>query len=57
MLVYAIVFLMIVVIAGLLGFGILVTVAVTVARVLFWVFLILFLISLVVGSMNGRGPP
>ncbi len=57
MLVYAIVFLMIVVIAGLLSFGILVTVAVTVARVLFWVFLILFLISLVVGSMNGRGPP
>ena len=47
MLYYALVFLIIALIAGLLGFGIVAFAAAEIARVCFFLFLVLFLISLV----------
>jgi len=52
MLYYAIVFLVIALIAGVLGFGGIAGTAVGIAKILFFVFLALFILSLVFG----RGP-
>ncbi len=49
MLYYAIVFFVLAVIAALLGFGGIATGAAAIAKVLFWVFLVVFIISLVAG--------
>lgn len=49
MLNYAIIFLTITILAGLLGFGVVVGTAATVAKVIFIVFLVLFLSSLLSG--------
>jgi uncharacterized membrane protein YtjA (UPF0391 family) len=54
MLNYAITFLIIALIAGVLGFGVIAGTAATIAKVLFIVFLVLFLASLVRGS--GKTP-
>jgi uncharacterized membrane protein YtjA (UPF0391 family) len=54
MLSYAITFLVIALIAALLGFGGIAGTAVGIAKVLFFVFLVLFVISLVMGGF-GRG--
>jgi uncharacterized membrane protein YtjA (UPF0391 family) len=51
MLNYAIIFLIIAIIAGVLGFGVIAGTAATIAKVFFVVFLILFLFSL----FTGRG--
>jgi uncharacterized membrane protein YtjA (UPF0391 family) len=53
MLYYSLVFLLIAIVAGLLGFGVIAFAAAGIAKVLFLVFLILFLVSLV-GHL-GRG--
>jgi uncharacterized membrane protein YtjA (UPF0391 family) len=50
MLNYAITFLIIALIAGVLGFGVIAGTAATIAKVLFIVFLVLFLASLVRGK-------
>ena len=47
MLYYALVFLVFALVAGLLGFGLLAGVAMEIARVLFFIFLILLLVSLI----------
>lgn len=59
MLYWALVFLVIAVVAGLLGFGSVASAATGIAKVLFFVFLIVFVIALVLGLMSGgrRGPP
>lgn len=49
MLVYSAIFLIIAIIAGILGFGVIVGMAATVAQVLFLIFLILFVGSLLRG--------
>jgi uncharacterized membrane protein YtjA (UPF0391 family) len=49
MLYYAIVFLVIAIIAGVLGFGGIAGAAVGIAKILFFVFLVLFLASLIFG--------
>jgi uncharacterized membrane protein YtjA (UPF0391 family) len=49
MLHYAVVFLVIALIAALFGFGGIATGAVEIAKVLFFIFLVLFVISLIVG--------
>jgi uncharacterized membrane protein YtjA (UPF0391 family) len=52
--------LVIALIAGILGFGVLAGAAVEIAKIVFFIFLILFLISLVTGFARGsfrRGPP
>ena len=51
---YAIVFLVIALVAAALGFGGVTGVAMDGARILFWVFIILFVVS-VVGSLLRRG--
>jgi uncharacterized membrane protein YtjA (UPF0391 family) len=47
MLYYTVVFLIIAIIAAVLGFGVLAYAAATVAKILFFVFLVLFLLSLI----------
>ena len=55
MLYWALIFLIVALIAAALGFGGLAAGAGMIARILFFLFLVLFLISLVVG-MTRRGP-
>jgi len=44
-------------VAALFGFGFIASTAVGIAKVLFWIFLILFILALIAGAMNGAGPP
>ena len=53
MLGYAVTFLLIAIVAGILGFGVIAGTAATIAKVLFLVFLVLFIVSL----FNRRTPP
>jgi uncharacterized membrane protein YtjA (UPF0391 family) len=53
---YAIVFLVVALVAAALGFGGVAGTAMEGARILFWVAIILFVISLVAGLMRGRTP-
>ncbi len=54
MLQYAVVFLIIALVAGLLGFTGIAAGAVQIAKVLFFVFLLLFVASLIVGLMRRK---
>ncbi len=54
MLHYAVVFLVIALIAAFLGFGQLSGTAMEIAKILFFVFLVLFLVSAVTHAMKGR---
>lgn len=53
---WAYMFLILAIVAAIFGFGAIVAVGIGIARVLFWVFVILFLISLIAnwGSRGGR---
>lgn len=53
MLHYSLVFLVIAIIAAVLGFGVIAGTAAYIAKILFFVFLVLFIVSLV----TGRRPP
>ena len=53
---YAIVFLVVALVAAALGFGGVAGTAMEGARILFWVAIILFVISLIGGLMRGRAP-
>ena len=55
MLGWALTFLVVALIAGLLGFTSVAGAAMGIAKILFWVFLILFVVSLVVHLVRGRG--
>ena len=55
MLRYALIFLVIAIIAGILGFGVIAFAAAGIAKILFGVFLVLFLISLIM-HLGRRGP-
>jgi uncharacterized membrane protein YtjA (UPF0391 family) len=57
MLNWAISFLVIAVIAAIFGFGGIAATAVDMARVLFFIFLVLFLVSLLVGLLRGGKTP
>jgi len=50
MLSYAVTFLIIALLAGVLGFGVIAGTAATIAKILFLVFLVLFVISLITGK-------
>jgi uncharacterized membrane protein YtjA (UPF0391 family) len=56
MLRYAAIFFVIALVAALFGFGGIAAGAVEIAKVLFFIFLVLFLVSLVWGLVSGRGP-
>ena len=53
MLYYALVFLIVALVAGMLGFGVVAFAAAGIAKILFFVFLIMFLVSLIMHV--GRG--
>jgi uncharacterized membrane protein YtjA (UPF0391 family) len=55
MLYYAAVFLIVALIAALFGFGGIAVGAVEIAKILFFIFLVLFVVSLIVGMLR-RGP-
>lgn len=50
MLTYALIFLLVAIAAGVLGFGVIAGTAASIAKILFVVFLVLFIISLVRGK-------
>ncbi len=56
MLSWAVTFLIIALIAAVLGFGGIAGTAVEIAKILFFVFLLLFVISAVLGLVSGRSP-
>jgi len=57
MLGWALTFLVLALVAGLLGFGGIAGAAVGIAKILFFVFLALLVFSLVAGALRGRRPP
>ena len=57
MLYYAVVFFVIAIIAAVLGFGGIAFGAAEIAKVLFFVFLVIFLVALVMGLSRRRAPP
>ncbi len=56
MLSWVVTFLVVALIAAVLGFGGIAGASVEIAKVIFFVAIVLFLISAVVGLMRGRGP-
>jgi uncharacterized membrane protein YtjA (UPF0391 family) len=56
MLGWALVFLVVALIAAAFGFGGIAAGAASIAQVLFWIFLVLFLASLIYGLVTGRSP-
>ncbi|MGE0666675.1 MAG: DUF1328 domain-containing protein [Sphingomonadales bacterium] len=57
MLYWALVFLVLALVAGLFGFGGIASTAVGIAKILFVVFLVLFVASLLFNALRRRGPP
>jgi len=57
MLYWALVFLVIALVAGLLGFGGIASAATGIAQILFFAFLVVFIIALMMGLINRRSPP
>jgi uncharacterized membrane protein YtjA (UPF0391 family) len=59
MLNWALVFLVVALIAGVLGFTSIAGTSIAIAKILFLVFLVLFVVSLIMGLARGRGgsPP
>jgi uncharacterized membrane protein YtjA (UPF0391 family) len=57
MLNWALTFLVVALIAAVLGFGGIAGSAVEIAKLIFYVFIALFLISAVMSVVNGRSPP
>ncbi len=56
MLRWAIIFFVVAIIAAIFGFGNISAAATDIAKILFYVFLVIFLISLVMHLMGGKGP-
>jgi uncharacterized membrane protein YtjA (UPF0391 family) len=54
MLTWALTFLVIALIAGVLGFGGVMTASAGIAKVLFFIFIVLFLISMIANAVRGR---
>lgn len=54
---WAIVFLLIALIAAALGFGGVAAVSVEIAQILFFVFIILFVVTAIIHFVKGRKPP
>jgi len=56
MLRYAVIFLIIAIVAAIFGFGGVASAASGIAVILFWVFLAVFFVSLIIGIAGGRRP-
>jgi uncharacterized membrane protein YtjA (UPF0391 family) len=57
MLRWSLIFLVVALVAALFGFGGIAASAEGIARILFFIFLVLFVISLLMGLITGRRPP
>jgi uncharacterized membrane protein YtjA (UPF0391 family) len=57
MLRWALIFLVVALVAAVLGFTTIAGAAIDIAKILFWIFAILFVISLVMHMVRGRGAP
>lgn len=57
MLRYAVIFLVVALIAGVFGFGGIAAGAVEIARILFFVFIALFILAAVMHALKGGSPP
>jgi uncharacterized membrane protein YtjA (UPF0391 family) len=57
MLRWAIVFLVLALIAGLMGFGLIANLSYDIAKILFFVFIVLFVVALVMNVASGRSRP
>ena len=57
MLRWALIFLVVALVAAVLGFTSIAGAAIDVAKILFWIFAVLFVISLVMHMVSGRGVP
>lgn len=57
MLSWAIMFLLVAIVAGIFGFGGIAAVSTNIAQVLFFILLIAFIVSLIVHLARGRTPP
>ena len=57
MLRWALIFLVVALVAAVLGFTSITGAAIDVAKILFWIFAVLFVISLVMHMVRGRGVP
>jgi uncharacterized membrane protein YtjA (UPF0391 family) len=57
MLYYALIFFIVAIIAGALGFGGIATATAGIAQILFFIFLIGFVVTLVMHLLSGRRPP
>lgn len=57
MLQWAFTFLVLALVAAFLGFGGVAAISIEIARILFVVFIVLFIVAAVVHAMRGRAPP
>ena len=57
MLRWALIFLVIALVAGVLGFTGVYIAAASIAKILFYIFVVLFLVSLIMHLVSGRGAP
>ncbi len=57
MLSWALTFLVVALIAGVLGFGGIAATSMGIAKIIFFVFIALFLIAAIVHALRGRAPP
>lgn len=57
MLRWALIFFIVAIIAAVFGFGGIAAGATDIARILFFIFLIVFLVSLIMGLARGKSPP
>lgn len=57
MLGWAVLFLVIALVAAALGFGGIAAVSAEIAQLVFWIFIVLFVVSLIYGLISGRRPP
>lgn len=57
MLRWSLIFFVVALVAAVLGFGGIAGGAMDIARVLFFIFIVLFIVSLLYGLMSGRKPP
>lgn len=57
MLGWSLVFLLVAIVAGVLGFGGLASTSAGIAQTLFYIFLVLFIVSLIINLVRGRSPP
>ncbi len=57
MLGWAVLFLVIALVAGTLGFGGVASASMEIAQIVFWIFIVLFVVSLIYSLISGRRPP